>query len=77
MLAEPAEADAPPSPQLRRHERDVDQPKQCVVADEQRAALGDPVDTVDLRLGDAFQRCEERGHPVHLRVRRGWRERLG
>ena len=54
MIAEPAQADAAPSPQLARHERDVDQPKQRVVADEQHAALGNPLDTVDLRLGDAF-----------------------
>ena len=77
MFAEPPQANAPPFPQLGRHERDVDQSKQGVVADEQRAARRNPLDSVDLRLGDALQWCEDRRHPVHLRIRRSWRERRG
>ena len=77
VFAEPPKANAPPFPQLSRHERDVDESKQGVVADEQRAARRNPLDSVDLRLGDALQWCKDRRHPVHLRVRRSWRERRG
>ena len=77
MVAETPQANAAPSPQLGPHERDVDHSEKRVIADEERAALGNVLDAVELGLGDPLQWRKDGRQPIHLGVGRSWRERRG
>jgi len=66
VLAQAAQHDPPARPQLDDHERQVQEAEDRVVADEQRAAVGDPIDSEELWGCHARQRRDHAGEPVQL-----------
>jgi hypothetical protein len=59
-LAEPADREPATLPDLGHHERQVQEPVDRVVADQQRAIAGPVLDVVELVLDDPAQGLEQR-----------------